>query len=135
MAGYISVYRYNDGRLDSLQRISAHPDNGATGYESSDIHLSPDGRFLYAANRGTENNIAIFAVGDDGRLELIDYQSSFGEHPRNFAIDATGNFLIVANVVSGNIIVFRRNVKTGRLRKTGMVSNLRNPCSIQIHRY
>lgn len=135
MAGYISVYRYNNGTLDSLQRISAHQGNKSSDYESSDIHVSPDGRFLYAANRGTENNIAIYKIADDGKLHFIAYQSTYGQHPRNFAIDATGRFLIVANVVSGNIVVFKRDSKTGMLKMTGTAENLKNPTSVQIKQY
>ncbi|WP_343670526.1 lactonase family protein [Chitinophaga sp.] len=135
MAGYISVYKYNNGKLDSMQRISAHQGNEKPGYESSDIHVSPDGRFLYAANRGKENNIAIYAIAKDGRLHFIGYQSTYGQHPRNFTIDAAGRFLIVANVVSGNIVVFKRDSKTGRLKMTGTAGNLKNPTSVQIGQY
>jgi 6-phosphogluconolactonase (cycloisomerase 2 family) len=135
MAGYISVYRYNNGRLDSLQRISVHRGHSSTDYESSDIHVSPDGRFLYAANRGKENNIAIFSIANDGRLHFITYQRTFGKHPRNFTIDATGRFLVVANVNSGNIVVFKRDGKSGRLKRTGTVANLKNPSSVQIRQY
>lgn len=135
MAGYISAYRYNNGRLDSLQRISAHQGDSSIDYEGSDIHVSPDGRFLYAANRGKANNIAIFSIARDGRLHFITYQPTYGEHPRNFAIDASGRFLVVANVNSGNIVVFKRDRKSGRLKKTDTVANLKNPSSVQIRQY
>lgn len=137
MAGYISVYKYNNknGQLDSIQRISAHRGQQTSDYESSDIHVSPDGRFLYAANRGKENNIAIYRISEEGQLHFIAYQSTYGQHPRNFTIDATGRFLIVANVVSGNIVVFKRNSKTGKLTMTGTAEQLKNPTSVQIRQY
>ncbi|WP_244307418.1 lactonase family protein [Flavobacterium fluviatile] len=98
MAGFISVYQYKSGSLTKIQRINTHPDKIKEGFESSDLHISPDGKFLYAANRGKENNIAIFSIDKKGFLKNIGYQSTFGNHPRVFAVDETGKFLIVTNV-------------------------------------
>lgn len=66
MAGAISVYKYQNGDLVQIQRIETHPENLKDNFESSDVHISPDGKFLYASNRGSENNIAIFSVNADG---------------------------------------------------------------------
>ena len=60
MGGTISSYKYENGNLELVQRINAHSEKYKTDFESSDIHISPDGKFLYASNRGFENNIAIF---------------------------------------------------------------------------
>lgn len=132
MAGQISVYNYENGTLNKIQRIATHPDKIKEGFESSDIHISPDGKFLYAANRGKENNIAIFSVDENGLLKNIGYQSTLGKHPRIFAIDETGNFLVASNVITGNIIVFRRNPKTGLLKKTGKEIKMENVSCVQI---
>lgn len=135
MAGAISVYRYQDGRLDSLQRIPTHDDRPRSYYNSADIHISPDGLFLYASNRGEENNIAIYRIQPDGRLTFVAYQSTLGDHPRNFLIDPTGQFLIVANQISGDVIVFRRNKQTGLLTYTGVRVQMTGPSSLQIKTY
>jgi 6-phosphogluconolactonase len=60
MAGAISVYDYQDGTLKPIQRINTHPDNIKDGFESSDIHISPDGKFLYATNRGKRKQYCHF---------------------------------------------------------------------------
>lgn len=133
--GSIEVYRYKNGRLTYLQRIITHPAEQTEGFESSDIHISPDGNFLYASNRGKENNIAIFSITNNGALISKGYQSTLGIHPRIFALDESGKFLIVANVTTGNLVVFRRNVKTGLLEKTGEVNGLKNPSCVKIKRY
>jgi 6-phosphogluconolactonase (cycloisomerase 2 family) len=52
LAGMISVYDFSDNRLKEIQRIATHPDKIKEGFESSDVHISPDGKFLYATNRG-----------------------------------------------------------------------------------
>jgi 6-phosphogluconolactonase len=135
LAGMVSVYHYEHGHLDSIQRIATHTPELQSGFESADIHISPDGHFLYASNRGDENNIAIFSIATNGTLMPIAYQSTYGRHPRIFAIDASGQFLIVANQISGNVIVFKRNAQTGLLKKTGKTIKVRNPSCVQIKHY
>ncbi|TCN58780.1 lactonase family protein [Flavobacterium circumlabens] len=132
MSVSVSVYQYENGSLKKIQRINTHPDSITEGFESSDIHIAPDGKFLYATNRGKENNIAIFSIGANGLLTSIGYQSTLGKHPRIFAIDETGKFLIASNVLTGNVIVFKRNPKTGLLKKTGKEVKLENVSCVQI---
>lgn len=132
MAGSISIYQYETGTLKQIQRINTHPDTLKSGFESSDIHISPDGKFLYATNRGKENNIAIFSIGKNGLLKNIAYQSTLGDHPRVFAIDESGDFLIATNVNSGNVVVFKRNIKTGLLKKVGNEVKMENVSCVQI---
>jgi len=122
MGGCVDVYHYDPatGRLDSLQRIAAHPDTAkgpATfAFRSADIHLTPDGRFLYTSNRA-ERTIAIFAVDrEKGTLRVVGYQPVLGKEPRNFMVDPTGNWLLAANQDSGEIVVFRLDRRTGLLK-------------------
>ena len=133
LSGELNIYNYNFGKLDLIQKIKTHPDDLTEGFESSDVHVSPDGKFLYATNRGNENNIAIFSVAEDGTLKNIGYQSVYGKHPRTFAIDSSGDFLIVTNVNSSDAVVFRRDLKTGLLQKTDSVS-MENVTCVQIQR-
>jgi len=133
MGGMVSVYRYRAGKLDRIQRIKAHLDAPAEGYNSADIHISPDGRFLYASTREEANTIFIYAIdGKKGTLTEVGRQSTLGKHPRNFAIDPTGKFLLVANQNSGNIVVLKRNQANGLLTETGIEVNVPNPSSLQI---
>ena len=81
----------------------------------ADIHLSPDGNYLYGSNRG-EQTIVIFSVDkSSGSLSLVGRESVHGDWPRNFTIDPTGKFLLVANQKSSNIVVFRRDQELGTL--------------------
>lgn len=66
----------------------------------------PIGNF-YMQQRGKENNIAIFSIENDGNLKIKSYQSVYGDHPRVFAIDHHGKFLIVANVSSNNVLYLK----------------------------
>ncbi len=135
LAGFVTVYKYNNGKLDPIQRIATHPDTIKEGFSGSDIHISPDGRFLYASNRGEENNIAIFAIEKDGTLKTVGYQSTFGKTPRVFAMDSKGNFLIAANQSTGNVVVFKRDPVTGLLEKSGNEMNVKNASCVQIREY
>lgn len=116
--GTISVFQYNDGKLKLIQEttISVKKDivNGA-----ADIHFSPDGKYLYATNRGTANDISCFLVKNDGTLVFKQQISTEGIGPRNFAITPDGNYLFVANQRTDNIVVFKRDLKTGQLTDSG----------------
>ncbi len=118
MAGNISVFDYHHGVLKPIQQIATHPADYKGQPGSADIHVSPDGKFVYASNRGEENNIAIFKVDpNSGKLSAAGYQSTLGEQPRNFMIDPTGKFLLAANQKTSNIIIFKRNSDTGALQE------------------
>ncbi|HBX61631.1 MAG TPA: 6-phosphogluconolactonase [Flavobacteriaceae bacterium] len=135
LAGAISVYKYEKGQLDNIQRVLTHPKDYNGFIMSADIHISPDGNFLYASNRGDQNNISIFSINVDGTLKEVGYQSSLGVHPRIFSIDSSGQFLIVTNLVSGNAFVFRRDLKSGLLKKVGKKVKIKNVSFVQIRKY
>lgn len=136
LSGTVTAFHYDEGKLDTIQRIFAYS-KLQEEYNSADIHLSSDGKFLYASNRfDHENTIAIFAVDEQtGKLTLIGHQSTYGDHPRNFTIDPSGNFLLVANQVTNNIVVFRRNPQTGLLTRIGKDIHVPNPSCLQMKRY
>lgn len=99
----------------------------------ADIHLSPDGKFLYASVRLQNDGIAIFKVNSDGTLTYAGYQST-GIHPRNFNITPNGKFLLVACRDSGCIQIFRRDTHTGLLSDTGRTIVLDKPVCIVFRR-
>jgi 6-phosphogluconolactonase len=135
LTGTVSAYKYEKGKLDSILRIAAHTDEFTDGFNSGDIHISPDGRFLYASNRGEENNIAIFSIENDGTLKTVGYQPTFGRTPRIFAIDSKGKFVIVANQSTGNVVVFKRDSVTGLLKKSGAEMKVKNASCVQIKEF
>lgn len=116
LSGEISVFDYSDGSLTVKQFVDADPSD-ARG--SADIHVSPDGKFLYASNRLEGDGIAIFSINaDDGTLSDAGYQKT-GLHPRNFAITPNGKYLLVACRDDNRIEVYSRNSETGTLSATG----------------
>ena len=136
LSGTIAVFRYADGKLNNIQRIFAYS-KPQEEYSGADIHISPDGLYLYASNRGeNENTIAIFSIdGVSGSLTLVGHQDSYGKLPRNFAIDPTGQFLIVANQLTNNLVVFKRDLKTGLLTYTGEEVRVPRPSCLKMRGY
>ncbi|MEM7370632.1 MAG: lactonase family protein [Bacteroidota bacterium] len=102
------------GLMDTLASYPLLPADFTAFNKSSDIHLTPDGRFLYAANRG-HNSLTIFQVQADGRLTLVGREPSRGKFPRNFAISPDGQFLVLGNRNSDNLLVFRIDDQSGQL--------------------
>ncbi|GAA4750635.1 lactonase family protein [Flavisolibacter ginsenosidimutans] len=136
MAGAVVAYQYTNGKLTELQRIFSHPDTLSSQPGSADVHVSPDGKFLYASNRGKENNIAIFKIDDKtGKLTLKGFQSTLGETPRNFCIEPSGKYLLAANQETDNIVVFKRDAKTGMLTYTGEQIKLPKPVCLKMIKF
>jgi 6-phosphogluconolactonase len=133
MSGTVKAFQYNRGTLKSFQSIATHP-AGFTGQPgSADIHISPDGKFLYASNRGDENNLAIFSINPStGKLASVGYQPVRGAQPRNFIIDPTGRYLLVANQKTNNIVIYKRDMQTGLLQATLQQVDVPNPVCLQM---
>ena len=120
LTGTVSMYKYKKGELDVKQRISTMRQHESSFAGSADIHISSDGKFLYASNRGDVNSIAIYSVNKKkGKLTLIGHQSTLGKTPRNFSLDPSGKFLLCENQNSDQIVIFNRDVNTGLLADSG----------------
>lgn len=117
--GAVAAFEYKGGKLEQTQTISmlAPGFNGKVG--AADIHVSPDGKFLYASNRGEANEIVIYSIDKNGKLSYAGRQSENINTPRNFAIDPSGNYVLVGNQNGNNIVIFKRDMKTGLLSDTG----------------
>lgn len=132
LTGTISVFKHKDGKLELIQNSSSHPLSYIGAFGSADIHVSPDGRFLYASNRGDANSIAIFSIDQEtGMLQIAGFQPTLGIHPRNFSIDPTGQFLLVANRDSDEIVVFKIDKKTGLLEDSKQRISVSKPVCVK----
>lgn len=125
--GALTTFCYSKGKLKKMGETSILAKDFKGKFSSADIHISPDGKFLYASNRGEANNITIFKIAKKGKLELKGQTSTLGKGPRNFAIDPTGNFLLVAHQYTNNIMIFKRDQSTGALTDTGKRIDLCSP--------
>lgn len=117
LSGEVAVFDVEGAEPKLLQLI---PSDSVGGGGCADIHLSPDGRFLYASNRLKEDGISTFAVDAEGLLTKIDYTHT-GIHPRNFTLTPDGRWLLCANRDTDNIQIFERNAESGKLTLKGEV--------------
>ena len=132
MGSLVTAFAYdrNAGTLKSLQTISTLPKDFTGTNNSAELEVHPNGKFLYASNRG-HDSIAVFAIDPRTHmLTFVEHAPTQGKMPRNFAIDPTGAFLLAANQNTNNIVVFRIDQATGRLTPTG--ENITTPLPVCI---
>lgn len=119
MSAEVVVFEVKDGALAERQRLPLTEHTQAAAKAAGGLHLSADGRFLYVSNRGTANQIVVFAVDKaDGQLSLVQRRSVDGDHPREFALAPGGKFLLVANQKSDQVVVMQRDPRSGKLGDT-----------------
>lgn len=112
LTGTVSVLRFGKKGFAHLQTIACDTISPNPG--SADIHLSPDGRFLYGSNRADAHTLVTYAVAPrSGRLRTLATTPVEGRGPRNFALHPSGKWVVVANQLTGNVVVFARDAATG----------------------
>jgi 6-phosphogluconolactonase len=125
--GTVTSFSYADGILKKVSETTVVAPDFKGDIGAADIHISPDGKFLYATNRGTANDISAFKILKNGKLEFVQRTSTLGKGPRNFSIDPTGNFLLVGHQYTNDIVIFKRDKKSGSLTTTGKKIELCSP--------
>lgn len=131
LSGRVTCFDYSSGNLEAIQSVEADTLHAAG---SADIHITPDGRFLYASNRLEGDGLAIFAIDQaTGRLSKVGYQPT-ARHPRNFVITPNGRYLLVACRNSHLIQCFAIDAASGLLTPAGEDLHTHEPvCLTLIH--
>ncbi len=102
------------------------------GYNTAaDIHFSPDGRFLYASNRGHESVVCFAVQRADDNLKLIEYMRDQVKQPRSFAFDPSGRFLLVANQENNTIVAYKIEQDTGIPIFNGSIISIQSPVCVK----
>ena len=132
MGSVIIAYDYDNGKLKEKQTITLLRSDFKGQTAGAAIHISPDGKFLYASNRLETNEISVYSIDQEtGELALVQRESSYGKNPRDFAIDPTGSFLVVANQSSDSIFVYRIDKATGKISRTGTNIDIGSPVCLK----
>lgn len=129
----IVAYEYDaeQGKLEPVQKVSTLPSGFDGASYTADIHVHPNGRFLYGSNRG-HDSIVICEVNErSGTLEVLAHEPTGGENPRNFGIDPTGTYLLVANQDTNDIFTFNIDEDTGGLTPCGEVAQVPRPVCLK----
>ncbi|SHM89935.1 lactonase family protein [Gracilibacillus kekensis] len=116
LSNEVIVLKYNesDGSFEELQYITTLPEDFKENNQGSAIHLSSDGKFVYAGNRG-HNSIAVYRVADDFTVEFIEWTDTEGDWPRDFVLDPSEQFIVASNQESGTLVLFERDPNKGTL--------------------
>ncbi|QAA34321.1 lactonase family protein [Clostridium manihotivorum] len=130
----VEAYAYNskDCTIEKLQTINTLPKDFSGDNLGAAIRISPNGKFLYTSNRGSDT-ISIFKIDEHtGLISFIHHVSTFGKGPRDFSFDPSGKFLIVANQNTDSVIFYEVNCETGLLTKLEEELAISNPVCISI---
>lgn len=117
------------GRLSPKQTISTLPKRFTGTNFTSEVLISPDARFLYAANR-LHDSIACFSIGGGGLLTFVGEEWTRDDYPRSFNIDPAGNYLFSCNQRADAITAYRVHHQTGALSFLGQYTPIGTPAAI-----
>lgn len=127
LGDYLSVFSYSDGELSHISTELAYD---GEGHGSADIHLTPDGKYLYCSHRLKEDGISIFSVhSGTGKASKLAYVKT-GIHPRNFNITPNGKYLLCACRDSDRIEIYAIN-QDGTLTESGKAIDLPAPMCVK----
>ncbi len=129
----VTVFDYDaeNGYLLEQQTLSTLPDGYDEVTHCADVKVTANGRFLYGTNRG-HDSIAVYQIGEDGRLSRTAIVPSLGKGPQNLAITPDDHYLLCANMPGNNVVVFRIDEQTGNLEAVGEPIEVTSPSCIRI---
>lgn len=117
------------GALTEKQTLSTLPEGFSGRNSDAEIEIHPNGKFLYASNRG-HDSVAVFAIGPDGGLKMVEAAPLGVKTPRHFAIAPGGNYLFAEGQDSNSFALLKLDPKTGKLTQTGTTMELGAPVCI-----
>ncbi|MBX2852862.1 MAG: lactonase family protein [Phycisphaeraceae bacterium] len=128
----VSAYQWDKqgGALTRFQSLTTLPANFTARNTCADIHLTPDGRFLYASNRG-HDSIAAYRLDEEGLMTFIDWFKT-EPVPREFAIDVKGQYLYSAGLRSHKLAAYAIDSNTGRLSRIGNYDTPEGPIWVEV---
>jgi 6-phosphogluconolactonase (cycloisomerase 2 family) len=119
MSAQVAAFDYRDGKLEQTQMVDLAAGQPVSDKAAAALHTSADGKFLYVSNRGTANQLLVFAIDPvTGHLKELQRRAVEGDHPREFSLDPSGKFVLIANQKSNQIVVVERDANTGLLGET-----------------
>ncbi len=141
MSGTVDVFAWDSskGTLTAVQRVQTVPHDFFGGNHSAEIEVHPTGKFLYESNRRTKSEeerapdtIGVYSIDPKtGMLTPVEQSLTGGIMPRFFTIDPTGAYLLAANQISNNVVLYKIDAATGRLSKTGAEIKVDTPVCLK----
>ncbi|MBL7113485.1 MAG: lactonase family protein [Bacteroidales bacterium] len=123
-------YDQDRGVISEINTLMNLPADFSGFNKSAAVRVHPEGKFVYASNRGDLNSITVFKIREDGSIEQVQVQDQHINWPRDFNIDPSGTFLLAENKLGNSIVVFRIDPESGKLVETGKEIPVRQPSCI-----
>jgi 6-phosphogluconolactonase len=121
-----------NGTLAEIETVSTLPAGWVGQSATADVHVHPNGRFVYGSNRGHDSIASFRTDPATGRLEPVGHAPTGGQVPRNFLIDPPGAYLLAANERSDTVVTFRIDQATGQPSPTGHVAAMVTPTCLKL---
>jgi len=131
LSAQVARFDHVDGTLVQRQLVDLAEDGDTAAHSPGAIHPSADGRFLYVSDRAKANRIMVYAIDEHGSLREIQQHSSEGREPREFAIDPSGRYMLIANQKSDQLVLLQRDPDSGLLGKTLQTLPLGKPSDVK----
>jgi len=125
----LTAFDYLNGQLTPTDTQSCLPMEFKKRNSGADVHVHPEGKLVYASNRG-HDSLAVFSLEEEGKLKLLSNESTKGQRPRNFAIHQ--DFALVTNKLSDSVIFFSLDPETGKLKERGRTEGITRPSCVNV---
>ena len=131
LSNTVAIFELNGDHIPEnlLGVITTLPGDYNGENTAADIHISPDGQFLYASNRG-HDSIVTYKVSETGMLNIIGFTSTEGQGPRNFALLYDEKIIIAANEQSDSLVVLNLT-DDGTPISSGNIIQIPKPVCVQ----
>ena len=131
LSAQVARFDHVDGSLLQRQLVDLADDGNIAAHSPGAIHVSADGRFLYVSDRAETNRIMVYAIEANGSLREVQQRASDGREPREFAIDPSGRFMLIANQKSDALVLLQRDPESGLLGETLQTLPIGKPSDVK----
>lgn len=134
MAGTIEAWKWDKTESKRLQTLSLIPDGKTGNPGGAAIDITEDGQFIYASIRGDFNEVIVCKVHEDThQLSIIQRLDAGGSAPRHIGLSPAGDYLTVSLQDDAKIMLFKRNIQTGKLSEMPEAVSINSPVCVQFN--
>ena len=129
-AATLGIFRFRANDVEGSHVISSLPSDWTGRRSGAAVRVHPNGRFAYMSNRGHDSIFCARIDPERLKLDAAGNTNTGGNEPRDFALNESGTWMVVANQNSDTLVSFKVDAKTGALTPSGHVFETGNPVSV-----